>query len=179
MQQHRARTGAADHTPRARADRSKRVMTELRSILHDHGVHAALGFLNARTRFRFTGIFQVDPPLLRNIHLFDRENPTLNVSGAVSSVDIGYCGIASATNAPFRTRNARRDPRLMTHPARDSMLAYAGVPIRLPSGAAWGTLCHFDWRPRLMPPGELPLLEAAVSIVTGWLVDAVWHSDKT
>ena len=129
----------------------------------------ALSLLNARVRLRYTGVFQVDPPWLRNVCLFDRENPALNVSGGVSSVDIGYCGIVCATNEPFATPDARRDARLESHPARDSMLSYAGVPIRKESGIAWGTLCHFDARPRLVPESETVVLQAIVPCFLAWL----------
>lgn len=129
----------------------------------------ALALLNARTRFRFTGVFHVDPPYLRNILLFDRENPSLNVSGGGQALDIGFCGVTCATNAPFSTSDARRDQRLATHPARTSMLSYAGVPIRAVGGRAWGTLCHYDGRPRLVPVGELALLENIALLFTGWL----------
>src|SRR5690349_7006368 len=47
--------------------------------LHDLGPKGALEFLNARTRYRFTGIYHAEPPLLRNLFLFDRENPSLHV----------------------------------------------------------------------------------------------------
>lgn len=129
----------------------------------------ALALLNARIRFRFTGVFHVDPPYLRNILLFDRENPSLNVSGGIDTLDIGFCGVTCATNAPFSTSDARRDPRLVTHPARTSMLSYSGVPIRAASGRAWGTLCHYDGRPRLLPRGELALLEDVALLFTSWL----------
>lgn len=129
----------------------------------------AMALLNGRVRLRYTGVFQVDPPWLRNVCLFDRENPALNVSGGVSSVDIGYCGIACETNSPFATSDARRDSRLELHPARDSMLSYAGVPIRTASGIAWGTLCHFDSRPRLVPESEMIVLQAVVPSILEWL----------
>lgn len=129
----------------------------------------ALPLLNARVRLRYTGVFQVDPPWLRNVRLFDRENPSLNVSGGVSSIDIGYCGIVCSTNEPFATPDARRDARLESHPARDSMLSYAGVPIRTVGGIAWGTLCHFDSRPRLVPESEMVVLQAVVPCFVAWL----------
>ena len=139
------------------------------ALLAHARIDDALRFLNGRTRFRFTGIFEVDPPALRNIRLIDRENPGVNVSGAVATVDVGYCGIACSTGAPFVTANAGKDSRLRTHPARSSMMSYAGVPLRLASGVVWGTLCHYDVRPRLLPPSELSLLEAAAPRVAGWV----------
>ena len=138
-------------------------------VLSSDGVLAALQLLNRRTRFRFTGLYRVEPLLLRNIHLFDRENPNLNVSGTVSPLTVGYCGIACATAAPFVTSDAREDHRLESHPARESMISYCGVPIRSRSGIPWGTLCHFDLRPRLAPPGEATHLETVAPIFAAWL----------
>ena len=145
------------------------ILARVRAFIEKSDVESALRYLNGRTRFRFTGIFQVEPPLLRNVRLFDRENPKLNVSGAVAQIDVGYCGIACEARAPFYTPDARHDERLGSHPARNSMISYAGVPLRMPSGIAWGTLCHYDTRPRLLPQTELPIMEAAVPYFVSWV----------
>lgn len=150
-------------------DDSATAIRRLGAMLRRDGIHALLEALNRRTRFRFTGVFQVSPPHLRNIHLFDRENPWLNVSGDITSLDIGYCGITCGSGQPFHTRDARRDPRLRSHPARCSMISYVGVPIRSGGGIAWGTLCHFDMRPRLIPVAEMPVLTATSALLTEWV----------
>ena len=141
----------------------------LEAALEERGAHAALALLNARTRFRFTGIYHVDAPFLRNVDLFDRENPTVNVSGAVCRLDETYCSITAAIGSAFTTGDATRDPRLVAHAARDAVIAYAGVPLRLSGGKVWGTLCHFDVRPRLVADGELAVLEAAAPAFAAWL----------
>ena len=147
------------------------VVTECAAELQGVGVLAALEFLNGRTRFRYTGVYHADPPLLRNLHLFDRENPRLNVSGDVSLLDETYCGITRATNAPFTTSDALHDARLHAHAARESVLSYCGVPIRLENGRPWGTLCHFDVRPRLLSSGESRVLEATAPLFARWLAE--------
>ena len=134
-------------------------------ILASGGPVEALRFLNARTRFRFTGIYRVEPPVLRNVHLFDRENPTLNVSGEVCPLEETYCAIVAGSQQPFCTRDARRDDRLTAHAARECVISYCGVPIRRDDGRVWGTLCHFDVRPRLLPRSELDVLEAVATAV--------------
>ena len=146
-----------------------RVGTDLSLLLKTAEATAALGYLNARVRFRFTGIYRPEPPLLRNIRLFDRENPTLDESGNVIALLEGYCGITYSTDAPFGTSDARRDPRLQSHPARDSMISYVGVPLRMPDGSVWGTLCHQDVRPRVIPPIELPVLEHVAPLFASWV----------
>lgn len=142
---------------------------DCRAILLADGPMAVLGFLNHRTRFRFTGVYRADPPYLRNLLLFDRENPSLNVSGEVCPLDETYCALVYGGERPFGTRNAPRDTRLASHPARDSVVSYFGVPIRRANGFVWGTLCHFDVRPRLVPTLEIPVLESAASTIAAWL----------
>ena len=140
--------------------------------LHDLGPKGALEFLNARTRYRFTGIYHAEPPLLRNLFLFDRENPSLHVTaGTVSPLDDTYCGIVVSHVEEFATNDAGLDPRLTKHAARESVVSYAGVPLRLDSGRAWGTLCHFDDRPRLLLDSELAVMQGAAPVFMCWLRD--------
>lgn len=166
---------AAETVPRAAARDPRddgaltRIAAEVETLLGRSGASAALGFLNARTRFRFTGVYHVEPPLLRNVHLYDRENPTLNLSGEASRLDETYCSITHRTGAPFATPDASNDPGLRAYAARASVLSYCGVPIGLDDGRPWGTLCHFDVRPRLLSSEELAVL-AAVARVFGRLL---------
>jgi len=119
-----------------------RVVCELRPMLERYGVSAVLALLNARTRYRFTGVYRMEPPLLRNVHLYDRENPSLDGSGG-------------------------SDPLV----APDAMLSSLGVPIRGADGRVSGTLCHFDSRPRLVPAGEeLVLARVATAFAAQLLV---------
>lgn len=133
------------------------------------GVMAALRYLNSRTRFRFTGVYRAESPALHNVVLFDRENPALNVSGAQSPLEETYCAITCATEEPFVTRDALKDARLAAHAARDSVISYAGVPMLLSSGSAWGSLCHWDVRPRLLSRGELEVLQEVAPLFLRWL----------
>ncbi|HET7189305.1 MAG TPA: GAF domain-containing protein [Gemmatimonadaceae bacterium] len=148
-------------TPASATDTASRCA----SILASGGPVDALRFLNARTRFRFTGIYRADPPVLRNVWLFDRENPTLNVSGEVCPLEETYCAIVAGSQQPLRTADARRDARLTSHAAREHVISYCGVPIRRDDGLVWGTLCHFDVRPRLLARSEIEVLEAVAEDV--------------
>jgi hypothetical protein len=147
------------------------VVARCAAALQAGGILAALRFLNARTRFRYTGIYGADPPVLRNLHLFDRENPELNLSGDVAPLSETYCGITYGTNAPFATADALGDPRLHTHAARESVLSYCGVPLREDSGRPRGSLCHFDVRPRLAPATEQRTLETVAPLLLRWLAE--------
>lgn len=139
--------------------------------LEERGLAAAIGLLNARTRFRYTGVYRAEPPDLRNLCLYDRENPSLNVSGDVRPIEATYCSIVCATDRPFETPDAPADPRLRGHAALESVLSYVGVPLRRPSGVSWGVLCHWDPRPRLLPPRESEVLTLVAPLIAGWAIE--------
>jgi GAF domain-containing protein len=140
------------------------LLDELAGVLAECGLHAGLRYLNARTRHRFTGVYRFDPPMLRNLCLFDRENPTLRFGGDTPMRET-YCSLVGAKVSPFATPDAAADGRLLDHPARLSVLAYCGVPLVDDQGSCFGSLCHFDVRPRLVPADEVPLLERAAPLV--------------
>lgn len=142
----------------------------VRDMLASSDLTEVLRLLNQRARFRFTGVYRTDPPLLRNICLFDRENPSLLLGGDSTPLERTYCGIVSSTRAPFYVEDAISDPRLTAHPARESVLSYAGVAIRNAAGHVVGTLCHFDTRPRMLPDHEIKVLEGAARSISMWLL---------
>ena len=154
---------------RVRADSMLVIRQAFETRLHREGLGAALGMLNRRTRFRFTGLYRVEASNLRNVALFDRENPGLSISGAVCALTDTYCSIVHERGRPFRVSDAPAEARLRTHPARDSIQSYAGVPVRLPGGRVLGTLCHFDGRPRIMPTSELAVLREVAPLLVTWL----------
>src|SRR5919107_5315661 len=96
------------------------LVDELAGVLAECGLHAGLRFLNARTRHRFTGVYRFDPPMLRNLCLFDRENPTLRFGGDTPMRET-YCSLVGAQASPFATPDAEADGRLLDHPARLSV----------------------------------------------------------
>ena len=133
-------------------------------MLDRSGLHAALEWLNARARYRFTGVYRFDGAVLRNVALFDRENPLMHL-GNDAVLRETYCGLVAAARAPFETADGRRDPRARLLPARETVLAYCGVPVMTGDAGCVGTLCHFDPRPRLLAAGEGPLLERCASLL--------------
>lgn len=138
--------------------------------LNTYGILAALAFLNDRTRFRFTGLYRAVPPALHNVALFDRENPTLKLSGAICALEDSYCSIVCASGDPLAIDDSRGDHRVAHHPSRDAIQSYTGVPVRDAGGRVVGSLCHFDGRPRLLPASELPVLTSVAPLLASWLV---------
>lgn len=128
------------------------------------GLRDALAYLNSRTRHRYTGVYRFAPPMLRNVALFDRENPSLT-TGCDVPMEETYCSIVGARTAPYAMEDARNEEDLVMHPARLSVVSYCGVPLFGDDGTCIGTLCHFDDRPRLIPFDELPLLMEAARAV--------------
>jgi GAF domain-containing protein len=57
-----------------------------------------------------------------------------------------YCAFGAA-GAAFSVSDASRDPRVASHPKREALRAYCGVPILRADGSMFGTLCHYDVSP--------------------------------
>ncbi|GAC1647027.1 MAG: hypothetical protein NVS4B3_00430 [Gemmatimonadaceae bacterium] len=153
---------ATAHTS-VRAGDVAALSAELNTLLRKIGIHAALGFLNARTRFRFTGISERNPSQLQNVRHYDRENPTLNMSGGLRPTDGAFEQVTCGSDTPGGPSR-----RLRLRYAGEGMLSCVAVPIRLPNGRTWGTLCHCDLRPRLIMPEELAVLDAIMPIFAAW-----------
>ena len=154
-----------------------RAVANARSALW-RGAHAVLATLNARTRFRFTGLYRVEQPVLRNVALFDRENPMLRGAGQCSALTDTYCNIVAANALALAVADAATDGRLIGHPARGSVLSYVGVPVRDRAGRVAGTLCHWDTRPRLAPAGELVVLERVAALLAPVVGSAMTVADR-
>lgn len=131
------------------------------------GLRTALGYLNSRTRFRYTGAYRFAPPLLCSIEIFDRENPTLALHATVE-MHTTYCSIVAAERGPLAVDDAELDPRVSTHVAREQFAAYCGVPLRGPAGQPFGSLCHYDPRPRIGSSDQIDLLERVAPLVSAY-----------
>ncbi len=52
------------------------MLRDLQAVLRALGAHRSLEFLNRRTSYRFTGVYEFDGGSRRNVDLFDRLDPT-------------------------------------------------------------------------------------------------------
>jgi hypothetical protein len=143
-------------TTQAYATDLVRTVTE---ALQVSGLHRALQMLNETVPYRFTGVYHFEPGWVRSLVLFDRENPALEV-GADVPMKESYCMYTAREGSGLRIVNAIGEARWAGHAARESVLSYVAVLLLDGEGAALGTLCHFDFCSRKVPPGTLELLEA-------------------
>lgn len=142
-----------------------RARAQMADVLQQRGLDGALAFLNARTRHRFTGVYRFASPMLVNVALFDRENPTLRARGDIHLLNATYCQIVHDVGRPFVTTDARRDERLVAHPARERIVSYCGVPLSGPDDTLYGVLCHHDPRPRIARQSEIRFLESIAPLL--------------
>jgi GAF domain-containing protein len=137
-------------------------LQRLTSALNSGGLPAALRLLNARTPFRFTGVYRFDGDTLRNVALFDRWTPALT-RGHDAPMNETFCAITAGTNEPLEVTDGHHDPRFPWMQA-NAVESYCGTPIRDAGGHAVGTLCHFDLKPCESISSELPLLAHAATL---------------
>lgn len=151
-------------------ERHEATMARFAAHLDVDGLHTALGYLNARTRFRYTGAYRFAAPLLCSIAIYDRENPTLVLCAEVE-MDTTYCSIVGARHEALAVDDAERDARVSAHPARAQFAAYCGVPLRGVGGHPFGTLCHYDPRPRIGSSEQIELLERVAPLVAAYSLE--------
>jgi GAF domain-containing protein len=97
--------------------------------------------------------------------LVDRERQWFKASTGVAVCetgrDISFCGHAILQPEIMVVPDALLDERFADNPlvtGEPGIRFYAGAPLILPSGAALGTLCLIDRRPRTLDAMELGIL---------------------
>ena len=106
-----------------------------------------LHFLNGLTDHRFTGVYRFEPGWVVSVALFDRDDSRARIGASVKMKE-SYCWLTGLGGASYVIEDACRDPRLDGHAARDAVRSYVAILLRDRSGSPWGTLCHFDFKPR-------------------------------
>lgn len=124
--------------------------------------HQALEYLNSRTPHRYTGVFRFDGDMLRNELLFDRYQATVR-QGSDVPLAVTYCALVGRQEAPLQILDATSDPQAAG--VDTSVISYCGVLIRDVHGKAYGTLCHYDLQRCQERTTDLPLLEAAATLL--------------
>lgn len=119
----------------------------------------ALIFLNHLTEHRFSALYQFENERLRNLYFYDREYPEIENTDEIH-VTASYCVFLRETGRLFHTSDALRDGRVRTHPKREQVQAYCGVPVLNSDGKLFGGICHFDLVPRVIADEDVDLMEA-------------------
>lgn len=94
--------------------------------------------------------------------------------------DISFCGHAIMAADIMVVPDALRDARFADNPlvtGEPGIRFYAGAPLILPSGAALGTLCLIDRRPRTLDAMELGILSTLRDLALLELSGAKEHAD--
>lgn len=145
---------------------NERAVAQLKQILRTDGLRAALIFLNNLTSHRFSALYQFDNNTLRNLYFYDREHPEIESTDEIP-VTASYCVFLRNTGELFHTSDALRDERVRTHPKREKVQAYCGVPVLDAAGKLFGSICHFDLEPRIISDDDVDLMEAAALLLRG------------
>lgn len=139
--------------------------SELEKILSGGDVRGALAFLNSLGKHRFTALFVFDDELLRNVFVYDRENPDLEALPDIIPVEASYCVFVRDTCRTFRVENSVVDGRVDGHPKQAVVQSYCGVPILLPDGSLYGSICHFDLDAIPFEEAQVDLLERVAAML--------------
>lgn len=138
-------------------------IVELEDALKHGGVRQALRWLNSRTPHRYTGVYRFDGAMLRNVHLYDRFDPSVEVGGD-APMEATFCALVGETRRTLEIPNAATEDRFPVLPVTP-VVSYCGALIRDEAGQPWGTLCHYDMLPCQQRVSDIPLLEAATPLI--------------
>jgi GAF domain-containing protein len=137
----------------------KASLDELEQTLSEQGMPAAVALLNSHTHCRFTSVYRFDADVLRNITFFDRLNPETDPPDDIP-IEASYCVYVRDTRRPFHVADALYDLRVESHPKRQVIHSYYGVPLENELGDTFGTLCHFDVQAVPISEENISLMEA-------------------
>ena len=143
---------------------NEQAVAELKTILRNEGVRPALIFLNGLTQHRFSALYEFQDEQLRNLYFYDREYPDVESTDEIP-VTSSYCVFLRNTGGLFHTSDALRDRRVRSHPKREQIQSYCGVPVLDAGGKLFGSICHFDLQPRVISDQDVDLMEAVALLL--------------
>lgn len=132
--------------------------------LASDGIRSALYAILRRSDYRFISIVRFKDGKAMSVVHVDRQDLTVQQAAEVADTAT-YCCYVRDRNGAFITADAMNDPRTATHPAREVVRSYCGVPILEADGTLIGTLCHYDLEPRDPAQLDLDLLLEVCSAV--------------
>ena len=122
----------------------------LKSQLDAGGIMGALKYQNSRIDHRFTAIYKFQGPTQRAVFLYDKEGqPGSRLNAIEMSESLSRFITASE---PFGVTNSATDAFLIENGHRSVVTSFYGVALSPSSTRPTGSLCHFDLKPRKLPP---------------------------
>jgi len=121
------------------------------------GLGVALDFLNTRTAYRFTFLYQYEPPSARRILVCDRD--ALYISGREQVPILQTHFEFLLTEATFATENSMLDERCNLHPCARHFRGFCGIQLRHADGRLYGWLAHASPDPVAVPLNEAGFLQ--------------------
>ena len=135
----------------------------LRNTLVTGGLRGALEWLNARTTYRYTGVYRLEDKAMRMVAMFDRNGEDATALTVIPFGD-SFCQFVMRDGV-FNTTHAAEDSRLDGHVYRDIVASYFGLPLASSPGEFYGTLCHFDVVPKVVDDAEIEFLYSAAPVL--------------
>jgi GAF domain-containing protein len=152
-------------------------VARFREILRDEGVRPSLRYLNGQGAHRFTAVFRFEGGTLRNLHMVDRDDPTVERC-ADQPVLESYCIYVRRTAETFVTDDSANDERVSGHPKQNVVQSYCGIPLMDEDGTLFGTICHFDFEPMRFGDDEVLLLEAVAPLLVHAIRTTEWQPER-
>jgi GAF domain-containing protein len=132
------------------------------------GLKACLGALNARVEHRYTAVYRLDGATFYCKCLFDRLGEMDESFIDAVPLNDSFCQFVIREGL-FEVTDSARDKRLDGHRYQGVVMAYHAVPVPASDGQLFGTLCHLDFEPRPLPPGETETLKRAAYLLSEYL----------
>jgi hypothetical protein len=153
-------------------DQNATYKDQLRYLLLAGNVREALQLLNLQSRLRFTALYRLGPTHAENFLMVDRDDTRAPLMDDIPH-DATYCRLVEAMKGVLVMPNTLTDARVATHPSRELVQAYCGVPLLDDAGNVFGTLCQFDPLPSEIDVTTLELMhEVAGALRPDALTDA-------
>ncbi|MEZ0238148.1 MAG: hypothetical protein ACAH06_08805 [Methylophilaceae bacterium] len=140
----------------------------MEAALREGGVAALVGLLNDRVPHRYTGAYELDANLLRCEVLIDKLHEPTPAEFLVNPLEDSYCQFAFR-DQKFRTNDSRKEPKLDGHKLQQVVLSYHGIPLLYPTGAVFGSLCHFDFEALPLSDDEFEITQQVSRMITPYL----------
>lgn len=139
-------------------------LTEFKNALQNSGLGAGLVLLNNRVPHRFTAVLRLDGAMMRTIAIVDKLGQAVPDSLKQIPIEDSFCQFA-LRDGSFLTQNSSDDERLEGHVYKGVLNTYVGLPLSHGDGELFGTLCHFDFPPLVLPDDEFDFLHEAAQIL--------------